>query len=289
MNGYIIYFFGNNQTKTTAFITFYKTAKKGVFMLTLPIAIIDSMFSAFLSFIACFLVLNFYIDKPYSIIFSVIISIPILIIAYQKITKNRKASLLNKQTQKNIENTACSLCFLEKNQLVSLFEKALTSQGYGVEVKNNGLYLQKQKSVIFPIFSFDGITKTDVVRVFNCIKKGETAYILGKEISNEVAQFIQRFDNRVVFIGQEKVYTFLKKCDSLPKEKLPIKTKKFDIKEFILPFITRSNSKKFLLFGTLFIIMSYFAPIKLYYVIIGCAFILLSLILRLFLPNKTDK
>lgn len=266
-----------------------KQKTRGVFMLTLPIAIIDSMFSAFLSFIACFIILNFYIDKPYSIIFSIAISIPILIIAYQKITKNRKASLLNKETQKNIENMACNLCFLEKNQLLSLFEKALTSKSYQVEVKNNGLFLQKQHAYISPIFSFDGITKTDVVRVFNRIKKGETAYILGREISSEVAQFIQRFDNRVVFIGQEKVYSFLQECNCLPKDKLPIKTKKLDLKQMLLPFISRANSKKFLLFGFVFILMSYFAPIKLYYLIFGCIFILLSLTVRLFSPNKVDK
>ena len=87
---------------------------------------------------------------------------------------------------------------------------------------------------------------------------------------------------------EEKVYDFLEKSNCLPKEKLPIKSKKVDIKKMFLPFINRANSKKFLLFGMLFILMSYFAPIKLYYLIFGCIFLLLSLILRLFIPNKTD-
>jgi len=48
------------------------------------ISILDSAFTAFLSFITSFLILNYYVERPFSIIFGVCISIPIFLIAFDK-------------------------------------------------------------------------------------------------------------------------------------------------------------------------------------------------------------
>lgn len=258
-------------------------------MLSLPVAILDSVFSAFISFIVCFIILNFYIDKPYSIIFSIIISIPIFIIAFDKISKSKSLQLAKKQNQKNLENMCNSLCLLPKPQLISLFEKALSICGYAPTKTSQGLSLPKQKAFIYPVFSFDGITKTDIVKAFNCIKKGQVAYIFGKDVSSEISSFIDRFDNSVIFIDQQKIYSLLQKTDCLPKEKPPFKTNKLTFKSFFNPFLNRANAKKFVLFGLLFILMSYFAPIKLYYIIVGTSFLIFSLFLRLFTRKEQSK
>lgn len=260
--------------------------KIGDIMFCRFISLIDSLFSAFISFVVCFLILNFYIDKKFAIIFSVIIAILIFIIAISRISDSNNKKILNKNLKKDIENTTYYLSLLEKSSLLSLFHRAITKLGKTCIRKKQGIFIDSENIAVFPIFSFDKITKTDIVRVFNSIGKNQSVYILGNYVDSEILAFINRFDNRIIFIGAEKVYLFLQKLDMLPKEKLPFSLKKLKFKDFLSQFLKRENAKKYLFFGLIFISMSYFAPIKLYYIIIGCIFLILSLFLRLFGAKK---
>ena len=255
-------------------------------MKSLIIAIIDSLFSAFIAFIVAFIFLNFYLERKLCIILSVIISLPVFFIALKRINEQRSLAFIKKQTQKKIDKTNCLLCFLEKTKLFSLFEDALTKKGYAVINKKHGLLIESENALIIPIFNFDEITKTDVVKAYNYLKKGQTAYLFGNSISSELSSFIQRFNNKVVFIGGEKIYSLLEQTNCLPQNDLPLSINTLTIKKAIATLLSKVNSKKFLLFGTLFILMSYFAPLKLYYIIIGAVFLIFALIVRLF--GRTD-
>lgn len=255
-------------------------------MKSLIIAIIDSLFSAFIAFIVAFIFLNFYLERKLCIILSVIISLPVFFIALKRINEQRSLAFIKKQTQKKIDKTNCLLCFLEKTKLFSLFEDALTKKGYTVINKKYGLLIENENALIIPIFNFDEITKTDVVKAYNYLKKEQTAYIFGNSVSAELSSFIQRFNNKVMFIGGEKTYSLLEQTNCLPQNDLPLSINTLTIKKAIATLLSKVNSKKFLLFGTLFILMSYFAPLKLYYIIVGALFLIFALIVRLF--GKTD-
>lgn len=251
-------------------------------MKVLPLAIIDSLFTAFLGFFIAFLVLNFYLSFPLSLILAIVISLPVLIFSFYKIKKDRTLFYTKKQTQKQIESTACALCFLDRTKLLSVFKDALTKKGYDVTLRKNSIIIDSEKAFIRPIFCFDKITKTDIVKAYNCIEKEQTAYLFGTTISDEIATFIARFNGKVVFIDQEKVYNLLNSTDCLPKDDCPIIDNKKKRIKLLSNLINRTNSKKFLLFGFLFVLMSYFAPLRLYYIIIGTIFLFFALLLRLF-------
>ena len=251
-------------------------------MKSLVIAIVDRLFSAFIAFIVAFILLNFYLDRPLAIILSVIISLPVFFIALKRINEQRSLFSIKKQTQKKIDKTTCLLCFLEKSKLFSVFEDALTKKGYSVTNKKYGLLLESENALVIPIFNFDNITKTDVVKAYNYLKKDQTAYVFGNTITADLSAFIQRFNNRVVFIGGEKTYALLEQTACLPQNDLPLSINTLTIKKVISTLLSKVNSKKFLLFGMLFIAMSYFAPLKLYYVIIGALFLAFALVVRLF-------
>ena len=251
-------------------------------MKSLVIAIVDSLFSAFIAFIVAFILLNFYLERPLSIILSIIISLPVFFIALKRINGQRSLSSIKKQTQKKIDNTNCLLCFLEKSKLFSVFEEALTKKGYTVTNKKYGLFIESEHALIIPIFNFDSITKTDIVKAYNYLKKDHTAYVFGNTVSAELSAFIQRFNNRVVFIGGEKTYALLEQTNCLPQNNLPLSINTLTIKKVVSTLLSKVNSKKFLLFGMLFIAMSYFAPLKLYYIIIGALFLAFALVVRLF-------
>ena len=76
-------------------------------MKTLPIAILDSAFSAFISFILAFLIINFYAPKPFSVIFAISISVPIFIIAFDRIKKSKLLKSATNERSVAIENMVC--------------------------------------------------------------------------------------------------------------------------------------------------------------------------------------
>ncbi len=245
------------------------------------ISILDSAFTAFLSFIATFLILNFYVDRPYSIIFGACISIPIFLIAFEKIKNSTLEKSVDKQKLKAVLNMCNSLCLLERHKKLELFERAINRRGFRTLKKKGGIFIEETNSAVFILFSFDGITKTDVVRVFNSISLKDKAYIFGQSANKELLDFIDRFDERIVFVDGAKTYNLLSESNCLPKEAPISKSKSKMISNFFSRLFLRKNSKKFLTFGIFFMLMSAFVVVKFYYVCCACIFITLSLFCRL--------
>ncbi len=244
--------------------------------------ILDSAFTAFLSFLSAFLLLNFYIDRPYSIIFGICIALLVFLIAFDKMKKSSIKKSLDKQKNNAIKNMCYSLCLLDKMKITELFERAINRRGFKTLKKRGGIFIEETHSAIFTIFSFDGITKTDVVRVFNSISQKDKAYIFGESASPQLLDFIARFDGRIEFVDGNKTYELLNGANCLPKEMLLAKTKPFIFSDVLSRLFVRKNSKKYLLFGIFFLLMSSFVVIKFYYVTCACIFITLSLFCRLF-------
>ena len=257
-------------------------------MRTLPIAILDSAFSAFISFILAFLIINFYIESPFSIIFSICIAVPIFIIAFDRIKKsNLLKSTFNKKKQA-VENMTYSLCLLERAKVLQLFERAINSLDVKTIKKKYGIFIENKNCALFPIFNFDGISKTDVVKVFNAVSLKQKAYILGEKIDSEVKSFMDRFNARIEFVDAEKVYDFLEKTNCLPQERF-FSTNSAPKNTFFKRLIKKKHANKFLIFGIIFILSSWFVPIKTYYVICGCIFLMFSLICRLYGQEKVTE
>lgn len=255
-------------------------------MKTLPIAILDSAFSAFISFILAFLIINFYIERPFSIIFSVCLSIPIFIIALDRIKKANLLKSASNKKKREIENMIYSLCLLDRTKVLQVFERAINSLDVKTIKKKYGVFIDNKNCAVFPMFNFDGITKTDVVKVFNAITKTQKAYILGEKMTDDVKIFMDRFNGQIEFINAEQTYDFLEKTDCLPRESICSNSQRQNKNGFFKRLINKKHSAKFLIFGIVLILSSWFVPIKMYYVICGCAFLMLSLICRLYGQEK---
>ena len=256
-------------------------------MKSLPIAILDSTFSAFLSFVLAFLIINFYIERPFSIIFSICIAVPIFIIAFGRIKKSMLSKSAENKKKKAIENMVYSLCLLDRPKLLELFERAINSLDLKTLKKKHGIFIQDKNLAIFPIFNFDGITKTDVVKVYNAVSLKQKAYILGDSLKPEVKSFMNRFSERIEFVEAQKIYQFLEKTNCLPQERFS-NLNPTDKRKFFKKLIKKKHANKFLLFGIIFILSSWFVPIKMYYVICGCIFLFFSLICRLYGQEKDN-
>ncbi|MBQ9514246.1 MAG: hypothetical protein IJR66_04645 [Clostridia bacterium] len=244
-------------------------------------------------FVACFLlsffIFNYFTKRPYSYVLALSLSLAVSVLAFKIISS---AYISNKNASGNsrlVKNTLNHLCLSKEKDVKDLFYSAFIKKGYVAEIKRRYILLPKEKLQLFFVFSFDGLTKKDVVAVYNMLSQSNRAVIYTNEISEEVKDFVIRFNKKInVFYGKE-VFDFLKDCEVLPDID-------FVLEEITAPkitaktFIEKKKAKNYFVFGIIFLLLSFFVPLKLYYIIAGGIMISLSLFARLFgyIPEKKD-
>ncbi len=248
--------------------------------------VIDTIFTTFIFFLLTFILLYYFIERRFAIAFSLILSVPISMIIFKRLNVKSGKNKIKKQKLVAVENTCTALGFYTTTERNELFAKAVTRLGYAVTRKRGGIFIDGKNSALFIRFGFNAVDKTDVVKIFNSIKSTEKAYILAPNFSQDILNFIARFGSRIIAVDGEKVYDFLNKTNCLPKEKLPPTSNKLTKENFRIAFLDAKKAKRYFTFGLLFLLMSYFVPIKIYYVIFGCIFLIFALVLKLFGVKK---
>ena len=158
----------------------------------------------------------------------------------------------------------------------------LKKLNYKPERKKGGVFIKDKSVALFPLFGFNQTGKSQIVKVFNSISRGEVGYILSETFSDDAFSFAERFDGAIVLVKPDQIFSFLKKHDSLPPEKYQVLKKKRKKFAILKNLALKKKAKPFFWFGVLFLLYSFFVPLKLYYVIFGCIFLILSIILRAF-------
>ena len=243
---------------------------------------IDVCFSAFIMFILSFALTGYFIERPFAIAFSVILSIPVAMIAFKRITEKKKTVQLKKCKQEELDELNGELSLYSQQNINDLFFKAFSKAGFSPSKKNGALFINGGKDVVLIRYGESGAKKTDVLKAFNLSRPNGKAYLIAQTFSQELLTFIERFSGSIISVDDKKVYDFLQKTNCIPTSRLPKKIVKPKKERIKIAFFNRKNSKKFFLFGVLFLILSLFASLKLYYLISGSAFLIYSLILRLF-------
>lgn len=252
-----------------------------------PGLVFDTLLSAVTAFILSFVLLNYFIGRPYSLIIAVCVALLFALLAFRLLYAK-----VGKKNDKDGRARECKavlnqLCFDTKARVLSRFERAIKKSGLKSERKKGGLYVPERNLLIIPVFSFDGVNKTDIVKAFNAINSKEKAVIMSSGFSVETEAFAERFDGRIILMGGKKVFELLEKTDELPEIKcgfLSAEPKKASLKALF----TKKRARSFFAFGILFLLMSFFSPIKLYYVICGCAMLIFAVLSVLFgKPEKT--
>lgn len=249
--------------------------------------IVDQLFVAFISFVVCFLFFNFFVERAVAFTLSLCLGSLFTLLSVYRARGKRIKSLLERQELELIQKFTDALNFSSRAEQNSLLEKALKNKGVQFERKKGGFLIKNKPLAVFMRFGFDKVGKSDILKIFNSVDKCNLIYILSHKFDGEVVDFSSRFDGKIRLISQEKVYAFFKEQNALPSNKYAgfVEPKKNKVK--LVNLLKKSNAKKFLLFGLAFLFMSYFSPIKLYYIICSCLFLIFSLILRLF--GKEEK
>lgn len=243
---------------------------------------LDTLFYAFITFIACFILLYYFVDRVYAIVFAIILTLPITAVIFKHTCRKEQNKSLTKKRAREVELTCLKLSFYTIKEQCDLFESAINSKNYQTKQKNQGVYIPTQNCAIFPMFSFDNVTKADVVKIFNQLKSGQSAYILCQGLPSATRDFLLKFNGRINAVDKVKVYELLLETNSLPQTKVGTEEFLKQKPRAKLNLLQKNKCAKYLLFGLSFLFMSFLVPIKLYYIIIGCLFLILSILSKLF-------
>lgn len=243
--------------------------------------ILDTAFYFLTGFILSFIAVNYFLARPASYVLATTFAVIFTLFAV-KISLDKKQKKFSSKEKEKIFNAAMTrLNMTSEKTVADLFEKALKKDGFYTEKKKGGVFISEKNTTAFFFFRFDGVSKTDIVKCFNKIGKNQKAEIYSETFSEEVTAFAARFGGKIILTDGRQAFSLLEKHNLLPKEKIDLdeeEKKRFDLTRLL----DKKRAKSYLAFGLLFTLLSYFAPIKGYYLVFGVSFLILALILRLF-------
>lgn len=244
--------------------------------------VLDTLFYFIAGFFLFFVFVNFYFMRPASYVLSATLAL-IFTLFCVKLSAAKKQKRFSSVKEEKLFNSVMSYLNLsDEKTVIPLFEKALRAEGFLLEKKRGGTFIPELNTTVFFRFGFDGVSKTDVVKCFNAIKKSEKAEIYAETFSEEIKAFAARFGGKVILTDGRAAFALLKKHELLPTKDADVFTEE---KKPALDFsrlLDKKRAKNYLVFGLLFVFLSYIAPIKGYYVAFGAAFLIFALALRFF-------
>jgi hypothetical protein len=149
--------------------------------------------------------------------------------------------------------------------------------------------LPDKKVTLFFKFGYEKVEKVDVVKYFNLLDEDFSAVIITNESDTDTLNFAKRFNGRIILYHFKDFYLELKKLGFLPPEKYILLEENPKIKLSFSRFLKRKNAKNFLVFGVAFSVMSFFVPVKIYYLVWSGIFLSLSLITKLYGRDEKQK
>ncbi len=176
---------------------------------------------------------------------------------------------------------------MKKSSLLSFFQRVFKKFDINAEIKNGRLYIKENGVVIFLHFDFDMVKKSEIIKYFNQLNGDDIGIIFSSSFSNEIISFISNFNGKLKLYDENDVFSILKKAGIYPENDVCFfreKEKKWD---FSL-LINKKRAKNYFFFGVIFMLYSFIVPIKIYYIIVGSIFLILSLSLKLFGKNAKD-
>lgn len=249
----------------------------------------DWIFSAVTAFLLSFIVLNYFVPRAFAFLYAALFACLFSLLVIKLTLKRREKTVLRKKDEKFFRKVFDALELLEDDETLGFFRAVFLKNGVAAEKEKDCLFLSEKKERTFFRLSFMPITKTDVVRAFNEIEKDETAVIYCESVPTEVAAFAARFGGKVLLKTKAEIFPEIKKSEIFPPVKFRLEEEKQPVSKKFRALLNKKKAKTFFSFGLAFLVLSVFAPLKLYYVICGGAALVYSLVLRFFGSDAEEK
>lgn len=244
----------------------------------------DTLFCALSIFILLRFILSTFLSSTLSIIFSLTISLLSSLVFFKLFKKKSGKNIIKKEEEKRIKEMTIRLSFMKKSSLLTFFQRVFRKFNLNAEIKNGKLYIKEKGVLIFLHFDFDMVKKGEIIKYFNSLESDDIGIIFSSSFSSEIISFISNFNGKLKLYDEKEIFSILKKAGIYPENDVCFfkeKEKKWD---FSL-LLNKKRAKNYFFFGVIFMLYSFIVPIKIYYIIVGSVFLILSLTLKLFGKN----
>lgn len=206
-------------------------------------------------------------NHPLNLLFGLFIALFVLLFSIL-IAKKRISSHKIKATRESkINKIITALSFISKRKGLMLFYSQILKFDEKAKLYQNKIVLSGGENV-FNLFGFSSPTKTDLVRCFN-LSHAKPCIVLCDKAPKEVKDFANAFKGKMQIYESDRIFKKLSPDDfKIEENAYPVDFMKKDRPSFRV-YLKRKNAKKFIAFGLIFIFLSFFVPIKLYYLIVG--------------------
>lgn len=195
---------------------------------------------------------------------------------YALLRTKRKNLYLKKSDEQQMEKLLLHLALLSDEEKTRFFQQALSTDEVAAS-RFGRLRLFTKTDFYFLKFSLAPIYADDILPLSR-FKTGKRKILLCSQIDNSALQLCERLDIQVQ--AGTQVYKRLKERNLLPSEylgDLPAKERRP-----IKLWFSKHNAKRFLVSGTLILLVSRLTPFYYYYLLFGVLLLLGSILVRIF-------
>lgn len=210
------------------------------------------------------------------------------LLTYRGKTRRENRFALKKKDERAAEALAVQMNFNSLAENLAILETAAKKADLSVKREKTALRISDKKLVLFPRFSFDGVTKAEIALAFTALAEEETAVVISAGFPDEIKKFTRRFNGKVRLADGAVLFAKLKEQDALPPITRTFTPKKRTAAEWLQLVFLKSSSRGYFTAGAMLLILSFIVPYHFYYVISGTVLTLFALFLRFFGRSPND-
>ncbi len=200
---------------------------------------------------------------------------------------NKKISL--SIDKKDIEKLTNTLCFNSDNKNLQLISKLLNCYNVDNVISKNKIILPNENSYIYPIFQYEYLESTDVIKILKKVNDSKIKIIIYTIApSTKCLLIIKNLNLNVKIVDVNQFYLNLKKF-SLIEKSIQEKTKKPPLKDKLSLIFNKKKAKPFLISGLVIMLSSSLIGYPIFYIVVGSVLMLIGSYLRFFAKSlKND-
>ncbi|HRR90536.1 MAG TPA: hypothetical protein P5161_07150, partial [Eubacteriales bacterium] len=160
-----------------------------------------------------------------------------------------------------------------------VLELLAEATGFGISEGGDFLSVGSEKA-LFSVFKFTDVGLPDIASVYQkSAEHGITeAVVLGRSIERAALIFAESLPIRITFVRAARLFRFLKNKGLLPALTTAPKHGKIPLKMLLNIVFARRNVKFFLFTAVMLGFLSYFTPLKIYYIVMSSISVALALL-----------
>ncbi len=212
-------------------------------------------------------------------------TISILYVSFSIVKKDGKANAIKRQ--KLYDAFAKHVAFMDNKDFLDLLTLYYKNLNVDAKIEKEHLVITSKKLCVFNMIFLEQVTTKDVINAYKQTKKNYSVKILYYKITGEALSLANGMSLRITLCNINSVYNAFEKFDLLPRLELTEEQTKIKIAPYLKGAFKKEKANKFLVIGVFLLFLSTITFFPIYYILLGCACIIISFALRFFKYTET--